>query len=327
MSRQFFLILLSVLAFSCEETSKEISQTTEQTTQTNKLKEDVVVATVNGKEILKSRLYQELERNAFRIASPLDRNFVNSFGITILEELINEVIFKELFLKHGIEPDETVVKKNLDVLYTNHPAQNSLDEFLRIQGYTLVEYTEILKYETQVQILFDKFIRYNPEDFSDKSYLQYQKDYEPLEVEASQILFKIDDWGNFEKKREEAFQRAKEIAARARKGEDFNKLAKDFSEEQAGEPIGYLKWFPRGKMLRKFEGVVFALNIGEISEPIETQLGFHVVKLLGKRPQQILEKDLHTKFLAFKRDEYIKSYSKKLRDEAKIEIFKDKIYN
>jgi hypothetical protein len=79
-------------------------------------------------------------------------------------------------------------------------------------------------------------------------------------------------------------QKADDLLKRARSGEDFDKLAKENSDEPgAKESGGDLGWFGRGRMVKPFEDAVFALKDNEISDIVESQFGFHIIQRLGTR--------------------------------------------
>ena len=74
------------------------------------------------------------------------------------------------------------------------------------------------------------------------------------------------------------------LLARVRAGEDFVKLANEFTEDPSGKGTGGdLGWFGRGMMVKPFEDTAFALKDGEVSNVIETQFGFHIVKTEERR--------------------------------------------
>jgi parvulin-like peptidyl-prolyl isomerase len=79
-------------------------------------------------------------------------------------------------------------------------------------------------------------------------------------------------------------QKAEDILKRVRAGEDFDKLAKENSDEPgAKESGGDLGWFGRGRMVKPFEDAAFALKDNEISDIVESPFGFHIIQRLGTR--------------------------------------------
>jgi len=81
-----------------------------------------------------------------------------------------------------------------------------------------------------------------------------------------------------------ARQKAEDVLKRARAGEDFDKLAKENSDEPgAKESGGDLGWFGRGRMVKPFEDAAFKLKDNEISDIVESQFGFHIIQVLGHR--------------------------------------------
>jgi foldase protein PrsA len=72
---------------------------------------------------------------------------------------------------------------------------------------------------------------------------------------------------------------SQDIAERLKKGEKFGKLAKEFSVDSgSAKRDGNLGYFTKGKMVKQFEEVAFKLQIGEISEPVKTEFGYHIIK-------------------------------------------------
>jgi peptidyl-prolyl cis-trans isomerase D len=101
----------------------------------------------------------------------------------------------------------------------------------------------------------------------------------PEQVRASHILLKT------EGKDEAAVRKAAEdLAAKARAGADFAELAKKHSEDDSNNTKGGdLDFFGRGQMVADFDTVAFAMKPGEISAPVKTEFGYHVIKLSEKR--------------------------------------------
>ncbi|MFA6233599.1 MAG: peptidylprolyl isomerase [Bacteroidota bacterium] len=101
---------------------------------------------------------------------------------------------------------------------------------------------------------------------------------------ASHILFRTDGG------QDEAAQKAKAevVLAKAKKGEDFAKLAAQYSEEPgAAERGGDLSWFGKGRMVKEFEEAVFGARPGEIKGLIKTQFGFHILKVFDRSSREV----------------------------------------
>ena len=73
-----------------------------------------------------------------------------------------------------------------------------------------------------------------------------------------------------------------EILDKIKNGEKFGKMARQFSTDSgSAKRDGSLGYFSRGKMVKEFENAAFALQAGQISEPIKTQYGYHIIKRLS----------------------------------------------
>ena len=73
---------------------------------------------------------------------------------------------------------------------------------------------------------------------------------------------------------------ANSILERINKGESFSRLAEQFSIDSSRRRGGDLGYFGRGVMVKEFEKAAFSLNKGQISQPIKTQFGYHIIKRL-----------------------------------------------
>ena len=72
------------------------------------------------------------------------------------------------------------------------------------------------------------------------------------------------------------------ILDRIKNGEKFGKLAKDLSTDTgSAKRDGNLGYFTKGKMVKQFEEVAFKLQIGQVSEPVKSEFGYHIIKRLG----------------------------------------------
>jgi peptidyl-prolyl cis-trans isomerase C len=118
---------------------------------------------------------------------------------------------------------------------------------------------------------------------------------------------------------------AKEVKERLMKGEDFATVAKEKSKDPSAEG-GDLGFFGRGQMLKPFEDAAFALKVGEISDPVQTQFGWHIIKVEEKRTRPLPTFDqVKDTIISQLTAQKAKDTLKQLHDAAKIEIIDPEI--
>jgi peptidyl-prolyl cis-trans isomerase C len=112
------------------------------------------------------------------------------------------------------------------------------------------------------------------------------------EVHARHILFRVEN-AQDEKANQEAEAKAKAALERIKKGEDFAALAAELTEEPAGkERGGDLGYFTKDRMVPEFADVAFKMYAGQVSNPVKTAFGWHIIKVEDKRQRKVPEFDL-----------------------------------
>jgi len=143
-------------------------------------------------------------------------------------------------------------------------------------------------YKTDVE-LTARYALIDPKTYTDRvslseeelrTYYDNNKDefYTPKTVEARHILIKVDPQAG-EKSVEEARQKALEVLKLAREGRDFAELAKKYSEGPTAPNGGYLGAFRKDAMVKPFADQAFAMKAGDVSEPVQTRFGWHIIKV------------------------------------------------
>jgi peptidyl-prolyl cis-trans isomerase C len=133
------------------------------------------------------------------------------------------------------------------------------------------------------------------------------------EIRASHILVKTQD-------------EAKKVAEELKAGGDFAALAKKYSQDRGGAAGGDLGYFTRGQMVKEFEDAAFTLEKGKLSDPIETQFGWHILKVEDKRNRQPpsfedVKEQITTSLVQTK----LRGSVQELRNKAKVEFIDPEI--
>jgi len=128
------------------------------------------------------------------------------------------------------------------------------------------------------------------------------------EVRARHILVKTE-------------QEAKDIVKQLKAGADFTELAKKSSDGPSAQTGGDLGYFSRGQMVKPFEDAAFSLKPGQISDPVQTEFGWHVIKVEDKRNRPLPTFDeVKEQLMASLVQNQLKTVVQTLRGSAKIDI-------
>jgi peptidyl-prolyl cis-trans isomerase C len=125
----------------------------------------------------------------------------------------------------------------------------------------------------------------------------------------------------------ESEEKARELYEKIAHGEDFAQMAKMFSRDTGSKDDGGdLGYFSRGQMVPQFEEAAFKLNAGDISLPVKTQFGWHLIKLEGRRARQAPPFDsIKDRLLASMIHRKAQDIVSSLRDQAKLEYVDEEI--
>lgn len=116
-----------------------------------------------------------------------------------------------------------------------------------------------------------------------------------------------------------------DLKARAEAGEDFADLARQYSEDiGSAQEGGDLGWTNPGQMVPEFEKAMAATEVGQISEPVRTQFGWHILEVLGRRKQDMTQEAIRARAMDYlhnrKYQEELDAWLRQIRDEAFVDI-------
>ena len=229
-----------------------------------------VVATINGEKISTQDLqskFKELQLNK-TVGQPKA-----DLESKLLQDLINGKLVEQKAQKMNLKSD-----KEFQTRLQDHLSSFALRKM----------YQDLV---TDIAAVREEEIGIYYEENKEKMFKQAE------EIKASHILIKVDEDSTIKdpKKRvkkadKEAQKRVKELQKRIKQGEDFAELAKKFSKDNATrENGGDLGYFPKGSKVKEFgkefEEVAWNLEKGEISQPVKTAFGYHIILLVDKRPE------------------------------------------
>ncbi|MCK4755147.1 MAG: peptidylprolyl isomerase, partial [Calditrichia bacterium] len=257
---------------------------------------DGIVAIVGQEIILNSEVEQYVQnyvlQNKINIRS--NPEMYKSLKKEVLEKLIEQKILLTKADEDTITVTEREVDRYLDeqirTLIARAGSESALESAFqnpmkKIRRDLRAETESRLKIETLRRKKFAevKVSRREVEEF----YNMYQDSLPVLKetVDISHILKQIKPGGS---SKEAALEKIIEIKEKVDAGEDFSELAKTYSEDPStsirGGDLGFIK---RGDLVTEFESVAFSLEPGEISDIVETQFGFHLIKMIEKRGEKI----------------------------------------
>ncbi len=230
--------------------------------------------------------------------------------------VLNEIISQKLILVEAENESISVTKEEIEPRITQmiedikerYPSEADFLKALQEQGLTLkdlkVNYEENLKTKLIMQKLIEnKFSGIMISPIAVKRFYEENKDSianRPARVKLSHILMFIKP---SEAESKKGFDEALDVYKLLYTGGDFSILAQEFSEDEnskyKGGMLGKIK---KGETMEEFEGIVFKLKPGTISQPFPTRLGYHIVEVLNKGADWVLLRQILIKVKVTKAD-------------------------
>ena len=280
-----------------------------------------VAIKVNGKNITADTLYNELRKK-----------YAKNIIIDDIDKKIFEVMYKD-------DKDiEDKVTKQME--YIKNQYSDNYEETLKNYGYEDEdELKDQLRLNFQREQAVDDYIKDN---ITEKELKKYYDEEVVGDISAKHILIKVKSATDSEGlEDEEAKKKAKEIIKKLDDGEDFEKLAKENSNDPGSASNGGdLGYFNKGDMVKEFEEAAYDLRVNEYTkEPVKTSYGYHIILKTGEKEKgkfDKIKKELKDKLVEKKKeedktitvtalDEIRKNYKLKFKDSKLKKIYKEYI--
>ncbi len=209
-------------------------------------------ATVNGENISKDDLNEAL---------------MSQYGTSVLDTLISDQIVLQEMDKEKVTVTEEEVAEEMDAYMEQYGGEEAFKEVLDENG---VSYDSI-EHNIEIYLGSKKLITPGIEITDDEmeTYFEENKEsfFQAEEIEASHILVEDEDT-------------AKEVKQKLDDGDDFSELAASYSTDDSNKDNGgELGYFGEGEMVEAFEEVAFAMEVDEVSDPVKTDYGYHIIKV------------------------------------------------
>ncbi|WP_455663005.1 peptidylprolyl isomerase [Pradoshia sp.] len=209
------------------------------------------VATVDGERITKDELYDTL---------------VGVYGASALDSLVTKVVIDKEADKRDVKVKDSEIDDEVATYEESYGGEEGLKSALEASGLTLADLKEDIETNIKIEKLMAKDIKLTDDEV--KSYYEEnKKNFDtPESIEVSHILVEDE-------------KTAQKVLDKLNAGEDFAELAKEYSTDTAtAAKGGELGFITSGEMVKEFEKAAFALKVGEISDIVKTDYGYHIIK-------------------------------------------------
>lgn len=279
-------------------TSESSKQTSNKTDDTKKIKlDDDTIAMVSGEKIKKDQYKDEMSFYAAMLASQ------QQLKSSIVDMMIQDKLISDDMKKNNVKVDDKKINDRFLQYIQQFGGEEKFDKMLDDYNMTSDKFKETIKKDQIYQehrAWFEKNNAVSNDEIN--KYFDKNKD-NLIQVKASHILVEDENTAN-------------EVKKKLDNGEDFSKLAKEYSKDTANASKGGdLGYFNKSQMVKEFSDKAFSMKKGEISDPVKTSYGYHIIKVEDKKDKV---EDLKEDIIKVLNDQKYSEYLTKLYNDAKI---------
>ncbi|WP_137808165.1 peptidylprolyl isomerase [Pseudomonas sp. G(2018)] len=247
-----------------------------------------VAARVNGEEISQMRLEryfaEYLEDQGRAVASIRSPSAYKQLRQAALDALIDKELLWQEALKRGVVISDATVQSQVDQTRQAMGGAQVFAQRLEDAGFDEAAYIEYTRRDLAAQQVFSELTRVDaPDEQQVRAFFEEHRAEmnRPEEIQVRHILIKVPQ-GAEASTVSAARLRLEAIRKKTSEGADFASVARSESEDASASQGGDLGYFPRGRMLPEFEAAAFALAPGAVSEPVRTEVGWHLIYLQNR---------------------------------------------
>lgn len=242
---------------------------------------------------------------------------------TFIKQTTMQLAEKKLLLGAARKSKIKVTSSEMDsILNLQYKQAGGEEKFIASLNANRIDF-EVFKKDMRDRIIITRYFEKKSQVTEEQIQKAYQEFLQDTVVSVRHILLLTQNMTNEEKNT--AHDKMVLILSRARKGEDFAELAKEFSEDPGSKENGGLyENFSRGDMVKPFETASFSVPIGEISDIVETQYGYHLIKVIDRKkndkPLEDVRSELEEKLRGPELRNFIPGHIEELKKKANFEM-------
>jgi peptidyl-prolyl cis-trans isomerase C len=331
----FLIYVLAVIGCQKNDQTAKSAQVPIGQTETYLNKEDSMIAKVNGTPITSAQVEQELSNIVAQYQNNVPPDQLQQLQPKLrtqaLENLINtQLLFREADSK-GIKPSSEAINTELDGIISRFPSPEAFQQQMAKVGISREQMLKDIEQQLKVNTLVKEALVGVETTITEEEVSQFYQGnsdsfQSPEKVCAQHILLKINPNDAPEIKSQKRLELAG-LSGKIENGADFSKIAEEHSECPSKQQGGDLGLFERGRMVKPFEEAAFTLKVGEVSDIVETQFGYHLIKVTDRKEARTVPleeaKDEISKYLKnSKEQQAVNSFIGTLREKADIEYVK-----
>ena len=287
-----------------------------------------VLARVNGEAVTKADFDRLIKNMEVRANQPVPAERRDVIFRQALDQLVTYTVLSQETRARKVVISDDEVANSIKQMQAQFRTEDEFKKALEARGMTL----DKLRSDTRIDLSINKMVEGEvstqaaPSDaecreFYDKNPDKFKQD---EAVRASHILFRVDENADAATKKK-AMDQAQAVLKEARAGADFAELAKKHSADGSAQQGGDLNFFTKGQMVPAFDQVAFSLKPGQVSDVVQTQFGYHIIKVTERRaastvPFEQVSERIKEYLIEQQKQQKAQAFIQSLKQKAKIEV-------